>query len=224
MKTSLYYNNLFNVQKKLANKVIFNKSYLKNSEFSKTAYTLDNYYTTSFFKTKKNAMFNSGSSINSATNIFINKLNKKIKFQLNTCVFTKQELDLYKFFKTLESAKKLAKNFGSLIFLKIVKGGFKCYYFGIIGFLPRVQANKSFKNLANTLQSTYNLKNLKQFLMCFKKSIQVTEKSLLRLGSFSLNNLCVYPAFKKKIFSSASKKSRLFLNDINVVFVFKSSV
>ena len=42
MRTSLYYNNLFTVQKKLANKVIFNKSYLKNSEFSKTAYTLDN--------------------------------------------------------------------------------------------------------------------------------------------------------------------------------------
>lgn len=223
MKTSLYYNNFASVQKKLANKIIFNKSYLKSSEFSKTSYTLDNYYNTSFFRSKKNASFKVAESINSAPNIFINKLNKEIKFQLNTCVFTKANSDLDKFYKTLESAKSLTKNFSTLLFLKIVKGGFKCYYFGVVGFLPRTQANKSFKNLLASLQYMCNLQKFNYFLLFFKKSAKETEKSLLRITPFTLNNLCVYPTFRKKNFSKVLKKSKVFLNDINVIFVFKSS-
>jgi hypothetical protein len=53
MKTSLYYNNIVSAQKKLTNKVLFTKSYLKNFDCSKTSYTIDNYYNTSFFRSKK---------------------------------------------------------------------------------------------------------------------------------------------------------------------------
>jgi hypothetical protein len=221
MKTSLYYNNIVSIQKKLANKVLFNKSYLKNSEFFKTSYMLDNYYNTSFFRSKKITNFKPAESINSAPNIFINKLNKEIKFQLYTCIFTKRNSDLEKFYKTLESAKSLSKSFSTLIFLNIVKGGFKCYYFGLIGFLPRTQANKSFQNLVQSIQCTCNLQKFNSFLACFKKSEM--NKSLLRVSLFTLNNLCVYPTFKKKLFSGVTKRSRLFFNDINVIFVFKSS-
>jgi len=150
-------------------------------------------------------------------------LNKEIKFQLNTCVFSKREVDLGKFHRTLESAKVLSKHFSTLIFLKIVKGGFKCYYFGIVGFLPRTQANKSFKNLLDSIKTMCNLKKFNSFLMFFKKSITVSEKNLLRVSPFTLHNLCVYPTFRKKNYSSQSKKARIFLNDINVVFVFKTT-
>ena len=221
MKTSLYYNNVVSAQKKLTNKVLFTKSYLKNFDFSKMSYTLDNYYNTSFFRSKKITTFKPAESINSAPNIFINKLNKEIKFQLHTCVFTKHNSDLEKFCKTLESAKSLSNNFSTLIFLKIVKGGFKCYYFGLIGFLPRSQANKSFKNLVHSIQSMCNLQKFNSFLALFNKL--ETCNGLLRVSLFTLDNLCVYPTLKKKNFSGATKKSRLFFNDINVIFVFKSS-
>jgi hypothetical protein len=222
MTTPLYYNNLISIQKKLVNKVIFNKSYIKNSAFSKTSYVLDNYYNSTFLKSKNASVFTNGDSKNSSPHIFTNKLNKDIKFKLITCLFSNKELNLSKFSKSLESAKSLSKNFSTLIFLKVVKGGFRCYYFGLIGFLPRAQANKSFKNLAQSLHTLCNLQSFNSFLMLFNASTVASEKSLIRLSSFTLNNLCVYPTFKKKIFSCRSKKLRTSVNDINIVFVFKA--
>ena len=223
MTSSLYYNNSDSVKKKLINRVIFNKSYIKNLEVSKTAYNLDNYYNSSFLKLKKNEIFFPAQSINSAPNLFINKLNKEIKFQINTCVFTKRELNLQKFYKTLVSAKELTPNFNTLIFLKIVKGGFKCYYFGVIGFLPRTQANKSFKNLVDSIKISYSKQKLNSLLLLFSKPNSNFKPNLIRVSPFTLSNLCVYPTFRKKKFSGLSKKSKLFLNDINVVFVFKTT-
>jgi len=222
MTTSLHYNNLDSVKKKLVNKIIYNKSYLKNSEFSKTLYTLDNYYNSSFFTQKKITSLNFANSINSAPNIFTNKLNKEIKFQLNTCVFSKCDLNLDKFSKVLESGKNLTKKFSTLIFLKVVKGGYKCYYFGLLGFLPRSQAKNSFKNLSKSIKRIYDLQKFKNFLMLFKTPSTLIEKNLIRVSSFALNNLSLYPTFKKKNFSSFRKKPKIFFGDVNVVFIFKT--
>jgi len=154
MTTLLYFKDKINKQKKLLNTVFFNKSLVRSSLGSQSLALLDNYSNFSVLNNvdTSNPPYDIGSLINSRSKMFVNSLNKEIKFRTSSCLFspeTQTSLNDLQFILTTSTQPQFS--FNRLLLLKVLKGGFRCYYFGLVGFLPRKHANKLFLNFIDLL-------------------------------------------------------------------------
>jgi len=224
MTSLLYYKNVLSTKKKLLNQILFNKSFIRNSLGSQFLYTIDNYSNFSIFKNyKKVKSLTVGRAINSSLITFINRLNKDICFQMNTCSFGQETNNIFENLdKILSSNLKTTKLFNRLLFLKILKGGFRCYYFGVIGFIPKKHVIRLFFQflilVSNTYQDTEE-KDISNFLGIIKISKIKTNPYCFQSSGIIIRKLNIFPQIKKKFFSKGSTSFKRSGTGLNTVFV-----
>jgi hypothetical protein len=156
---------------------------------------------------------NIGSSLNLDTFILKNKYNNDLRLSTPLPIVNiknKIAIDFKNKFSNLFKTKKEKKGKKDpVIILKPIKGGFHVYYSGIFGFLPQSQYWHAWKSI---LKNTKDKKNLLSM-------IELKQILPIRLP-LKLSKISIYPANKSNNFSN-SKRSRIWKNSLNVVFIHK---
>lgn len=154
---------------------------------------------------------------------FTSVLNKSLKFKLRTfhSTFNLIEADVYNLEKTIKSIKSVNNEYKTLMVLNTVKGGFKVYYFGLIGFLPRSQALYFFKAYLQTIKSFIKQININTFILINYSSLfMIVPKQIFKVSSINRTKVSFYSYSLKKF--SFFKKKKLFYNNFSMIFLLKS--
>lgn len=211
---------LYSFETKLLNDSFYSSSYVKERQVlpKSTFLKLESYNTISNSLTFNKT--NVGYAIPHTRLSFISVLNKSLKFKLLTFShnFKLLSSDIYNLEKTLKSVKSLNNEYKNLLVLNAIKGGFKAYYFGLIGFLPRSQALYFFKAYLKTLKSCIKKISIHTFIIINYSSLFLgVPKQILKVSALNAIKISFY-AYSIKKFSFFKKKKR-FYNNLSMVFL-----
>jgi hypothetical protein len=166
-----------------------------------------------------------GRSFQVETYDYKNKFNDSIKF--NSYILTKKNFSINYTQTFLKSIQLISKNSNSLKFLFLTnpnKGGFICYSYGFLGFIPRTHCNYFLIKILKFFKRTIIKKNnLTFYLNIFKKELYFfnfyTKYFIFNLNSvYTLNKFLIKLKFNnKKNFKKLYKKYKL-----NFVFLIKN--
>ena len=164
-----------------------------------------------------------GNSLNTKGFVFKSTLNNDLKFSLEDFNFIGREHRfLNDFSNVLNNIYTKENKFKTLIILYPIKGGFYCYSQGIFGFLPRSHATFFFNELVYYIFKKYNKLSNFIFFEFFKNKKFIENNFIFRFSDFLVGNVSVYPGYKKNNFSTFNfKKSKVFDNNLNIVFLSK---
>jgi hypothetical protein len=182
--------------------------------------TVDNNddFITSFFEDR-----GCGYSFNAKPFFYRNNLTSEIFFSLNVLPFYGKygvlltNLNSLLFFLKKKEDKKFKKDIG-LLFLKVIPGGYKCIYIGILGFLPKRQFCTLFLKLKLRLQYIDKYCAIlfsKNFYSIFFRRICCAFTIKMKAYNFYHKQ----QRFVKKIKKFEKRKSLAF----NVVFLYSNS-
>jgi hypothetical protein len=209
-------------EKQFLNTTYYNLAYIKDKNLnrSSTLYSLETYNNitnTSDFSNKE-----IGNSIATVSYSLHSNLNRALSFYSELCV-SNSVLDnshLEKLEKTLSSTKVLDRSYKSLIVLNAIKGGFRAYYYGVVGFLPKSQAMYFLKEYLKSLKKFLNL-NTKSYNLFYMSNliVKTLPKLILRVSSIYIGKLNLYTISLKRF--SFFKKKRNIFNDLTMIFLVK---
>ena len=206
---NIFFNFLF---KKLYNKILVRGSIL-NKKNSVLIDSGDSFYSMLPKNTSKIPV--SGTSINSAKYTFKSLLNDSICFKKELPFFFNSSEKIVSCLRQVLfclSALKLNKNFKVFfLILKPVKGGFKCFYSGVKGFLPLSHFKKIYYSVKFSCINF--LSRLNYFIFCTQPD------TLFRLCVLKLK-IFVCPGFQKKRFVKKFRRSKKG-NILKFVFLIK---
>lgn len=184
-----YDNNAFSLEhhsvKKLFSEKIYNKFFIRSAvRKSKTLKIIDSGST--FFHISSKKLL--GSAFYGKHTIYTSQLNKNLKFKYFSAHETAKTTEFLKQFLTFSAAKK------SMILVKPLKGGYKAFAGGILGFLPRSHGSKILTNDALSMP------------------MKVLQPSLyLRRYPLTLGRINIAPLYRKKFPLRNPKKKFLIL-------------
>jgi hypothetical protein len=201
----VYHNPALTIQnfteKSLLCKKIYNKFFIRSSLAKvKTIKVLDNgsnfFHISSkskptvFFKkatAKKNLV--PGRSFYGKNEIYTNQLNKHLKFKY----FSAQETNLtFNNFQTLLQNK--STTFSSVIVLNPLKGGYRIYNSGVIGFIPNRHIIKNSSKI-NKMLISKQITLASNSIVTSQKRFKTLKKSVITKTSFFLKNLFLNTKF-----------------------------
>lgn len=233
LEQNFCYNNI--LQQKELNKNYYDKYYVRsnfkkdqsvflenNNKFSYISYTNPRpwYISAVEFKSEDNLM--EGSSKLLKPFFFKQKKQDYFKFNLFLSRFNESKIDSIKTLLFNLTNLTLDNSNKSLLLLRSIKGGFRCYSTGTIGFLPRRQGlgllYKTFLSLVKENNTKILLGN---FYLLFSKNHLFRLYFLLRLP-FKFISAVISPRRSRKRFAISSKrrqKRRRRNNDLNCVFL-----
>jgi hypothetical protein len=143
--------------KKLFSEKIYNKFFIRSSvRKGKNLKVIDS--GSSFFHILSNQVI--GSSFYGKYTIYTSQLNKQLKFKHFSAQKYVKMPDLLNTFLTFPLAKI------SMILLKPIKGGFRSYCAGMLGFLPRSHGSKILRFSLPTISSATSLYTRRHALKC----------------------------------------------------------
>jgi len=216
--------NIDSLKKKLLNLNLYNKSFLmSNSLFKSEKIILINNYSneSSIIKNNYKSKNIIGSSVNSKYTNFSNNTFDPIRFRLNSLSLNHNTSflnSLYDSFNLFFNEQNKLKYF---IILKPIKGGFKTYCSGFIGFVPR--KHMSFiidKILTFFFINNFNIKKIVKL----KDLLLKNPFTLFRLPFVEYKFIVYINYFKhKKFVFFKYKRRRRKINNLNVVFLTKIS-
>lgn len=218
MSCNTFYTN-FEKQPFLENKVlsknILYKHFLRKNE-NNNLQTIDNNSNFSNISLKKNNTV--GSSIISDEHIFEHKHNKTLKFKTFTPYLLEKNKSIgVNLYESLELLDCEAESTRLMLLLNPVKGGFRVYSHGIVGFLPKSQSVSIVKNLLKNTSKNKNafISNILFLSKNYKQNLP------LRVP-FTISTVTVFPNYRKNNFvKTMSRKRRLIRNNLNFVFIYK---
>lgn len=210
-------------EKQLLNSTYYNLAYIKEKSLNTPSalYSLESYsYITNTCDFDKKSI---GNSMPTVLRHLHSNLNKSLSFNSVLCasnsVISSNQLE--KLEKTLNGSKSLDRSYKSLIVLNAIKGGFRAYYYGVLGFLPRSQAlhflnvySQRFKRFLNSNDKSYSL------FYIYNLIVKNLPKLVLKVSSINVGKVNLY-TFSLKRFSLFKKKKSLF-NDLTMIFLVKS--
>lgn len=209
------------IEKKLFSNIIYSKHLVRsNQNFSPSVQILDNF--SDFFCVTNTLKL--GFSLSPTKILFKHKYDDRVKFNsfLNYNNISRKN---YKTTSKLYHALQFLGNNKACLMLLLhpIRGGFKAYSCGLLGFLPRGQA----KNLYKKIWLINHLKK-KSFL---SGSFFFLAKNHIFKNFFSVNillksvKIIVYSCFKIYNFSSqfAHRRRRFFETNLNFVFLLKKT-
>ena len=206
----------------LLNKELYLKILFIESDSTNSILTLvdnNDTFNTLFSKTKAY-----GHSFNVTSFFYKNKLTNEVFFSLNVLPFYKKCGLLLKNFNNLLlclEKRKLKKlnNTLDLIFIKVIPGGFKCIYLGILGFLPKKHFFIAF--LKSEKQKKFLEKFTKNYLVNFFFNKNYFSDFLKRIScQFFVRLQTIKFYYKRKIFiKKIKKRKKLKRWTLNIVFL-----
>lgn len=207
------------IDKKIFSNCIYSKHFVRNSlsDLNKIK-IIDNYSNfTNIFLDSTGEL--AGSSFFPTRFLFKHKYNNILKFSFflsyKTSLDNNETSKLFKSFTNISSAKDSLR---LMLILNPVKGGFKAYSCGFLGFLPRSQNKIIIKNI--TLANKEKFFFLSNFSFFFCKN-HITKLFFSICIPIKLTNTVIYPCYKTSNFSSniAFRRRRFSKNHINFIFL-----
>jgi hypothetical protein len=222
MNSKKIYNNL-NLrdvfEKKIAVNAVYPKNYIRDSFFfEKKFFLLDNNQCLLHVKTKSNKLV--GCSLNLPLLKFRHNLKNSYSFEIFLC---------FKKTKSGNTSKVLYQNLhrisqGSpkkklpVLILKPIKGGFKCYSFGFLGFIPGSQMTSLLeKNRRFMLEEKGLSLNEAKFLCSPSYSNSIFFKHRAMRLPFFCADVVFYPTYKTQNFSRP--KAKIYRASLSFVFI-----
>jgi len=204
---------------KFLNIKLYLKTYIKEYNIlndSKKLYKTDSYQ--NFSNTTLSLPLTKGLSLATSTMTCKNVLNQTFKFELPSYLSTTDLTikPLKNIVTILKGLHDITNKYTSLLILSVIKGGFKVYSFGFMGFLPYSQVLIFLKNFTLKLKTFLHNHPFTAFAF-FTYAVNSTGTLLLRVPSIKLGKLNFY-AFSLKKFS-IFKRKRLEYNNIRLIFL-----
>lgn len=194
--------------KKEINCALFSKSYTRNLFDLETSLSLIiDTYSTFEFCNKKFSRYFLGKAFSQNNYLFNNSHN--YEFRLSTPINNNLNV-VDSFYKALLNLFLSKLKFAAFLLLNPKKGGFKCYFSGLLGFLPKSQAQLYFKILIIKLQKVWNNISSVELLQFFTQSNSLF---IFRLNFFC-DSVKILPCYKTKKFHFSS------YGRINFVFIY----
>lgn len=218
-----YLNNVY-TQKLLVRAVLFNdNNYLLVDNYTNFEIFLKN----SSMSTLLSNNFKIGKSLFSTVLKYQNVLNPSLCFYQNSYFLNKINSSvsyLTEFYTNLKNFKFLKKT--SFLCLKPIKGGYKCYSSGIIGFLPNNQLisifNYFFFQFKNFLKQKYSQFIKLSYIFILKNLfVNLLYRFPLEIGRLSFRPKYFLKSYKKLIIQNFKKGK--FKNLLNFVFLISNS-
>jgi hypothetical protein len=212
------------LQKKFANKLFYNKSFIRSHLYGNEDFKIfDNQDSYFMYKAQSGStqhLKSLGSSTNSTLEFFSSKLDNSIRFKQHTTNFSINKNNLDGISRSLDcfniSSKSSSEKFSNLLILNPRKGGFNSYSLGFFGFLPRSAINN-----ISFLQSFNDC--TMDFITFFTDKLLPNHKKFIVRAPFTLSKVSFYPDCVKKNLVLNKRSKRYTKNRLNLVFLIKNT-
>jgi hypothetical protein len=165
-----------------------------------------------------------GFSFNARKILYANKRNNLLRFESFLCNFSSQHNVLENTYRSLKCFKKKNKSLlNPVIVLKPIKGGFRCYCSGAVGFLPGSQARKAkekhfFFSIKKQVDDSNEKHNYINYILTEGK---FTDKYFIPRILLKLSKAEISSRYKRKNFSASSRKKKYYGFGHNFVFILR---